>query len=395
MLRQEHDEPVVIVPAKLPRPTALRRWHDDARSSDQPDQVATVRKDRNLGLEGRLAKSRRAGVTSRTMPLASLPGPVSGIWHLGLVSVHGYALCVVLGVLALLWLTERRYRAVGGRPWLMFDIATVAVPVGLVGARIYRIIIDYQRYFGHGQDWVGIFRIWDGGLGLPGAAIAGIAAACLWCRRQSVGAGPVLAAAAPGIAMGAAVSLLGNWFTQSLYGPPSTVPWAVPISPASRVPGYQDFDTFQPLFLYEAVWDFAVGMTLIYLIRRLSLTGDRALAISIGGYAVGMLGAQSLVLTGPQQHSGMLIKQLAAIAVLAAAVAYLYATRARLGPEPLGTGPAFRKLGAGRVSLPTAHLRVGGEAGSQLGQDSSPGGVQPQGIEDRVSHGTEDSFLGR
>jgi prolipoprotein diacylglyceryltransferase len=255
------------------------------------------------------------------------------------VAVHGYALCVVLGVLALLWLTERRYRAVGGRPWLMIDIATVAVPAGLVGARIYRIIIDYHRYFGHGKDWVGIFRIWDGGLGLPGAAVAGIAAACLWCRKQNVATGPVLAAVAPGIAVGASISLLGNWFTQSLYGPPSTVPWAVPISPGNRIPGYQAFGTFQPLFLYEAIWDFAVGVTLVYLIRRLSLTGDRALAICIGGYAVGMFGGQSLGLAGSQQHSGMLIRQLAAITVLAAAIGYLYVTRAKLGPEPLTAEP--------------------------------------------------------
>lgn len=284
------------------------------------------------------------------MPVASLPGPVSGIWHLGPVAVHGYALCVVLGVLALLWLTERRYRAVGGRPWLMIDIATVAVPAGLVGARIYRIIIDYQRYFGHGKDWVGIFRIWDGGLGLPGAAVAGIAAACLWCRKQNVATGPVLAAVAPGIAVGASISLLGNWFAQSLYGPPSTVPWAVPISPGNRIPGYQAFGTFQPLFLYEAIWDFAVGVILVYLISRLSLTGDRALAICIGGYAVGMFGGQSLVLAGSQQHSGMLIRQSAAIIVLAAAIGYLYVTRAKLGPEPLTAEPEPTRLAAAEPS---------------------------------------------
>jgi prolipoprotein diacylglyceryltransferase len=278
------------------------------------------------------------------MPVAALPGPVSGIWHLGPVAVHGYAVCVVLGVLVLLWLTERRYRAAGGRHWLMIDIATVAVPVGLVGARIYRIIIDYQRYFGHGHDWVGILRIWDGGLGLPGAAAAGLAAAALWCRRQDIATGPVLAAAAPGIAIGAAISLLGNWFAQSLYGPPSTAPWAVPISPASRIPGYQDFGAFQPLFLYEAIWNFTVGAALIYLIRRRSLTGDRALAVSIAGYAIGMLGAESFVLTGPQQHSGMLIRQLAAVAVLAACVAYLYLTKARLGPEPLTAAPRLEKV---------------------------------------------------
>ena len=189
-----------------------------------------------------------------SVPLAYLPGPASGVWHLGPATVHGYALCVVLGVLALLWLAERRYRAVGGRRWAIVDLATVAVPAALVGARIYRIVVDYQRYFGQGRDWVGIFRVWDGGLGLPGAAIAGVVAGWLWCRYHDLEIGPVLVAAAPGVAIGAAISFLGNLFAQSLYGPPSGVFWAVQIAPANRVAGYQDFGTFQPLFLYEAIW---------------------------------------------------------------------------------------------------------------------------------------------
>jgi prolipoprotein diacylglyceryl transferase len=287
------------------------------------------------------------------MPLASLPGPVSSVWRFGSVAVHGYAVFVVLGVLAALWLSERRYRAAGGPAWLMVDIATLAVPAALVGARVYRIAVDHQRYFGQGHDWVGILRIWDGGLGLPGAAIGGLIAAYLWCRRHDVALGPVLAAAAPAVAIGAAISLLGNWFDQSLYGPPSTVPWAVQISPGNRLAGYQDFGTFQPLFLYTAIWDVIVGVALIYLVRRLNLTGDRALAGCVGGYTIGMLGAESFVLAGPQQHSDLLIKQLAAVAVVAAAAWYLYATRSRLGPEPLRLPPTRRQL-AYSAALPAA-----------------------------------------
>ncbi len=271
------------------------------------------------------------------MPLASLPGPFGGIWHLGPLAVHGYAFCVVLGVLAVLWLAERRYREAGGRPWQIVDIATVAVPAGLVGARIYRIAVDSQLYFGHGRDWLGIARIWDGGLGLPGAAVGGLAAAYFWCRARELALGPVLAAAAPAVSIGAAISMLGNWFDQSTYGPPSGLPWAVPISPASRLPGYQDFGTFQPLFLYETLWNLAVGIALISIIKRHSVTGDRAFAGCVAGYALGLLGVESFILTGPHGHPDVLIKQVAAFAVLAGAGAYLYLTRSRLGPEPLTT----------------------------------------------------------
>jgi prolipoprotein diacylglyceryl transferase len=296
------------------------------------------------------------------VPLAYLPGPASGVWHLGPATVHGYALCVVLGVLALLWLAERRYRAVGGRRWAIVDLATVAVPAALVGARIYRIVVDYQRYFGPGRDWVGIFRVWDGGLGLPGAAIAGVVAAWLWCRYHDLEIGPVLVAAAPGVAIGAAISFLGNLFAQSLYGPPSSVFWAVQIAPANRVAGYQDFGTFQPLFLYEAIWNVAVGLVLIRMIARLNLTGDRALAICVAGYAVGLLGAEPFVLTGPQHHAVLLIKELVAVAVLAGAIAYFFATRARIGPEPLLVAPGRRGGRGGRQPANSAAMPAGDDS---------------------------------
>jgi prolipoprotein diacylglyceryltransferase len=266
--------------------------------------------------------------------------------------VHWYAVCVVLGIVALLWIAESRYRAAGGRPWLIVDLSTLAVPVGLIGARIYRVLIDSHQYFGAGRDWVGVLRIWDGGFGLPGAAVGGVAVIWLWCRRHGIATGPVLAAAAPGIAVGAGISLVGNWFSQSLYGPPSTVPWAVPIAPSSRIAGYQDFGTFQPLFAYEALWDVAVGVALVFLVRKLSLTGDRAVAICAGGYAFGVLSAGSFAVTGAAQESGLIIKQIAAFAVLAAAAWYLYATRAKLGPEPLTVPLRNSRLSAGGAGLP-------------------------------------------
>ncbi len=272
------------------------------------------------------------------MPAAFLPSPAKGLWRLGPFLVHGYALCVVLGVLVAIWVAERRYRAVGGRAGLILDMATVVVPAGLVGARLYRVITAWQLYFGHGRDWVDILRIWDGGLGLPGAVVAGLLAAWHWCRRKGVGIGPVLTAAVPGLAMAQAISVWGSWFGQSLYGPPSIWPWAVEIPPGRRAPGYQSFSTFQPLFLYESIWDLLIALLLIYAIRRLALTGDRALALYAGLYAAGRLGTQSVRLGNPAQLAELRIDQLAVIAVMIGAAAYLFLTRSRRGPEALITG---------------------------------------------------------
>jgi prolipoprotein diacylglyceryl transferase len=182
------------------------------------------------------------------MPVGYLPSPSRGDWHLGPIPVRAYALCIVLGVIVAVWVANRRYRGAGGRAGVIIDVATWAVPLGLIGARVYSVLIDYELYFGARRDWVNVFKVWDGGLGIPGAIAFGLAGAWLGCRRARVPLAPVAGAAAAAIAIGQAIGRCGNWFNQELYGRPSGLPWAVQISPAHRLPGYESFATFQPAF---------------------------------------------------------------------------------------------------------------------------------------------------
>ena len=82
------------------------------------------------------------------------------------------------------------------------------------------MITDYQMYVGPGRDWLRIVRVWDGGLGVPGAVAAGSLGAWFACRRAGVGPAAVAGAAAPGLAFGLAIGCWGDWFSQRLYGRP-------------------------------------------------------------------------------------------------------------------------------------------------------------------------------
>jgi prolipoprotein diacylglyceryl transferase len=267
------------------------------------------------------------------MSVAFLPSPSRALWHLGPVPVRAYAICIILGVLAGLLVADRRYRQIGGREGLILDVATLAVPFGLIGARGYSVITDYQMYIGHGHDWTAILRIWDGRIGIPGAVAAGAAGAWIACRRAGVAFGPVAGAVAPGLAFGQAIGRWGNWFGQSLYGRPTTLPWGVAISPEHRVRGYENFATFQPAFLYESVWDVLVGLLVIYAVRRFLLTGDRAFALYACAYAVGGFWTQSLRIDPSHHLLGLRFNQWVLAAVFAVAVAYLYLTRHKRGPD--------------------------------------------------------------
>ena len=158
------------------------------------------------------------------MPAAILPSPARELWHLGPVPIRAYAVCIIAGIGVAMLVAERRYRRIGGRSGVILDVATLAVPFGLIGARAYGVITSYQLFFGRGHDWTAILRIWDGRIGIPGAVAGGAAGAWIACRRAGVAFGPVAGAAAPGVAFGQAIGRWGNWFGQALYGRPTTLP---------------------------------------------------------------------------------------------------------------------------------------------------------------------------
>jgi len=280
------------------------------------------------------------------MPAAFLPSPARAVWHLGPLPVRAYAICIIAGVLVALWVAARRYRKVGGRDGVILEVATLAVPAGLVGARAYSILTDAQPYTGPGHDWSAVLRIWDGRIGIPGAVAAGALAAWLACRRAGVALGPVAGAAAPGLAFGQAIGRWGNWFGQALYGRPSTLPWAVEIAPENRVRGYENFATFQPAFLYESAWDALVGLLVIYAVRRFLLTGDRAFALYAGAYAIGGFWVQSVRIDPSHYLLGLRVNQWVLAAVCTAAVGYLYLTRHQHGPDDLSASPGVHAVAA-------------------------------------------------
>ncbi len=263
------------------------------------------------------------------MPVAYIPSPASAVWHLGTIPVRAYALCMIAGVLAGLWLTDRRYRRAGYPPGVILDVATIAVPVGLIGARIYSVLTNLHRYTGPGRDWTDVLRVWDGGMGVAGAVAAGALAAWIYCRRTGIEIGPVALAAAPALAVAQAISVWGNWFSQELYGQPSGLPWAVDISPQHRVAGYQPFATFQPLFLYESLFDVLVAVALAVAIRRYVLSGGQAFALYAALWATGGATFEALRIDYSARMFGLRINMLAMVVVLVAAGGYLAAMQNR------------------------------------------------------------------
>src|SRR5271165_2149871 len=248
------------------------------------------------------------------MPLASIPSPGHAAWRLGPLTIRAYALCVIAGILVAVAVASRRYRRSDGRgvarPGVILDVAAWAIPFGLAGAAAHAILLDTRHDFRHA------FRLWHTAtvgvavIGVPGAVALGAAGAWIACRRAGVRLGPVAGAAAPALAFGLAIAALGNWWAQQFDGRPSAWWWAVQISPEHRVPGYENYATFQPAFLYQSLWNTALGFAVIWTARRFAqhdraLSGERTFMLCAAGYAVGSFAVESVRIGALPQMLGI------------------------------------------------------------------------------------------
>lgn len=203
--------------------------------------------------------------------LASIPSPSVSSFSVGFLTIHFYALCILAGIAVCLWLTSKRWARWGEDPERVWDIAMWAIPAGIIGARLYHVLItDPGTYFGAGADPLAVFKIWEGGIGIMGAISVGGLGAWIACKRYGISLAKFADAAAPGILIAQALGRWGNWFNQELFGKPTTLPWGLEISATSHnfPDQYAPGTLFHPTFLYESIWNLLGAALLIYLGKR-------------------------------------------------------------------------------------------------------------------------------
>lgn len=189
-------------------------------------------------------------------------------------------------------ISRPRSVARGLHPDTPVEILMWIIPAGIVGARIYHLITDWVPI----SEW---HKIWEGGLGIPGGVLAGIAGGMLFVRRRNLTQSKVFDALIVGVPLAQAIGRWGNWWNQELYGRATDLPWALEID----VPATFDADgqaltstvqTFHPTFLYESLWNLALVGFLIWIDRKRVLKPGRLVWVYAAGYATGRLWIEAL-----------------------------------------------------------------------------------------------------
>jgi prolipoprotein diacylglyceryl transferase len=265
---------------------------------------------------------------------AFIPSPTQNGWWLGPIFVHAYGLAYVLAVAAAIYISRRRWRALGGSDDLIYEVAIWGFPAGLIGGRIYFLVTSWDQVPKH---WWGPFAIWTGGLGIWGGIAMGAAVGIWRLRRNGVDIPQFMDVAAPGLLVAQAIGRIGNYFNQELFGGPTTLPWGLEISPVHRPAAYLHHATFQPTFLYELIWNLALAAFLVWLggrvmsDRRRRVRHPGLFALYVAGYS-GFRIFEELLRVDPAHHIlGMRLNFWVALLLCLAGLWWFYAIQRGLG----------------------------------------------------------------
>jgi len=313
---------------------------------------------------------------------AYLPSPSINSFHIGPLVIHFYALMYLVGIAVAVIITRRRWRAVGGDPDLVGDIALWSVPAGIIGGRIY---FDITTPMDIPHVWYGVFAVWDGGLGIWGG-IALAAVVGIWrLRRHGVNVGQFMDAVAPALLVAQGIGRIGNYFNKELFGHPTSLPWGLEIPFQYRASGgipAQDlhFSTFQPTFLYELIFDFAWAAALVWLGHHRKIKPPGLFALYVFGYSAYRIFEESLRIDSSVYILGLRLNMY--IASVLAVIGAVWFYRIQRRPAPVATvdpaAAADTGVGAGAdagpqgVAAPASDAGPAGDAGPAEGTE--PGG---------------------
>ncbi len=181
-------------------------------------------------------------------------------------TIRWYALFILAGIFAAIWLIQLLVARRGMDPNFILDIAPWVVVGSIAGARLTYVLLKWDYYGNHLEDAVNI-RL--GGLAIHGAVITGVTLVAFFCYRSKQRflhwADPIIA----GLALGQAIGRWGNWANQEAFGTPTDLPWAVTIDPNRRPAAFPDQATFHPTFLYESIFNLVNALVLSWIVLRI------------------------------------------------------------------------------------------------------------------------------
>lgn len=176
--------------------------------------------------------------------------------------IHWYGLIIATGFLLAVLFCGKRARRFGIEQDDILDLLLYAVPLCIIGARLYYVIfyLDRYRLKDGSLDFGAMIRIWDGGLAIYGGIVMAIIVAAVFCKKRKISFFSLADLGSYGLLIGQLVGRWGNFVNVECYGGPTDLPWRMGIF--ETVNGVYQYSEVHPTFLYESLWNL-VGLILL------------------------------------------------------------------------------------------------------------------------------------
>lgn len=172
------------------------------------------------------------------------------------------ALAIMAGTLISEYISEKFYKL---KKDTIIDLAPYLVIFGIIGARLYYCLLNYDFYLRFPTE---ILAIRHGGISIHGAIVGGLIGLIIFAKRHNISIFKLCDISAIGLTLAQAIGRWGNFFNSEAFGRPTELPWKLFIAPQYRPIPYHDYEFFHPTFLYESIMNFILFVILFFIAKN-------------------------------------------------------------------------------------------------------------------------------
>lgn len=231
----------------------------------------------------------------------------------------------------------------------LIDMLFFAVPLSIVGARVYYVAFNPTRFQNPdgSLNWADAVAIWDGGGAIYGSIIAAVLTVVIFCKVRKQNAWVMTDVGCYGLLIGQAVGRWGNFVNMEAFGSVTDVPWRMSGRAIAdwlvREGQLTETATYNavadgtlgvhPTFFYESLWN-VIGFFLLVLMGKKWRKCDGQIFLlyviwyGTGRFFIEGLRTDSLYFF----HTGLRVSQLLALSSAAAALIVLIWRLKKAGP---------------------------------------------------------------